>query len=142
MLLRHIIKKTTRFMRYKPQIPLVYYAATFVGLSSQNNVHLGRPMATSNLERYDIDFVTMKKTPVHRDDNNDKKEFLKMANDFKKLFPTIELVDPNLDCIRLDDVLYGEYRQRFDANINAIYNESIYDLLTFTFNFYPELKDF
>lgn len=70
MLLRRIIRKTTRFIKYRPQLPLACYAAVIAESSNKNDMFLTRSMATSNPEKYDIDFVTMKKTPVQRSTTN------------------------------------------------------------------------
>ncbi|EER32976.1 predicted protein [Candida tropicalis MYA-3404] len=70
MLSRRIIRKTTRFIKYRPQLPLACYAAVIAESSNKNDMFLTRSMATSNPEKYDIDFVTMKKTPVQRSTTN------------------------------------------------------------------------
>ncbi|RCK63856.1 hypothetical protein Cantr_10545 [Candida viswanathii] len=161
MLLKYILRRSKKFIKYQGLVPSAYYACTLVApqspreafVASRYSHHLLRPLATSSHERFDIDFVTMKVTksdPTKKQmtfsTKKGKKNKAKNAGnividaDFVDVFRVgLEALEkvlfPKFIKLLLADKEHG-IAERFGTK------EEAYSMLAFVRKHYEELKDF
>ncbi|RCK63530.1 hypothetical protein Cantr_09859 [Candida viswanathii] len=161
MLLKHILRRSKKFIKYQGLVPSAYYACTLVAPQSQREAfvasryshHLLRPLATSSHERFDIDFVTMKVTKSDptkkRMTLSTKKGKKNKAKNAGNIVVDADFVDVfRVELEELEKVLFPRFikllladkenglTEKFDTT------EESHSMLVFVHKHYEELKDF